>query len=70
MSEQEAFAAIFAPLQKVALNPVHWMSATALIDDALHTHGSSMICGDSHSAEDIRIILVFPPTGRVLGGTA
>ena len=55
MSERDAFDGILASLHEAALDRRHWSSATALIDDALRTHGSSMVCGDGDSEEDIRI---------------
>ena len=62
MSEREAFDAILASLHETALDRAHWSSATALIDDALGTHGSSMVFGDGDSEKDIRI------GGGVAGG--
>ncbi len=55
MSEREAFDGILAALHKVAVDHTHWSTATALIDEALRTHGSSMAFGDGRSDEDIRI---------------
>ena len=55
MSEREAFDRVLASLHEVALDPAHWSTATALIDDTLRTHGSSMVFGDGCSEEDIRI---------------
>ena len=59
MSEREAFDRILASLHAVALDPGHWSTATALIDQALRTHGSSMVFGDGHSEEDIRIYFTW-----------
>ena len=59
MSEAEAFDRILASLHEVALDPAHWSTATALIDDALRAHGSSMVFGDGRSEEDIRIYFVW-----------
>ena len=55
MSERKAFDAILASLHETALDRAHWSTATALIDDALHTHGSSMVFGHGDSEKDIRI---------------
>ena len=55
MSEREAYDRILAALHEVALDHAHWSTATALIDEALRTHGSSMAFGDGRSDEDIRI---------------
>ena len=59
MSEREAFDAILASLHETALDRVHWSSATALIDDALGTHGSAMVFGDGDSEKDIRIVFAW-----------
>ena len=59
VSEREAFDAILASLHETALDRAHWSSATALIDDALGTHGSSMVFGDGDSEEDIRIFFAW-----------
>ena len=55
MSEREAFDRILASLHEAALGRAHWSTATALIDEALGVHGSSMAFGDGSSDEDIRI---------------
>ena len=55
MSEGEAFDRILASLHEAALDRAHWSNATALIDEALRTHGSSMAFGDGRSEEDVRI---------------
>ena len=55
MSEREAFDRILASLHAVALDPAHWSTATALIDDAVRAYGSSMVVGDGRADEDIRI---------------
>ena len=59
MSEREAFDRVLASLHEVALDPAHWSTATALIDDTLRTHGSSMVFGDGCSEEDIRIYFAW-----------
>ncbi len=59
MSEREAFDRILASLHEVALDAAHWSSATALIDEALQAHGSSMVFGDGGSEEDIRIYFAW-----------
>ena len=46
MSERKAFERILASLHEAAFDPARWSSASALIDDALRTHGSSMMCAD------------------------
>ena len=55
MSEREAFERIVASLHEVALDHARWSSASALIDEALGAHGSSMVVGDGDCAEDIQI---------------
>ena len=59
MSEREAFDAILASLHETALDRAHWSSATALIDDALGTYGSSMVFGDGDSRKEIRIVFAW-----------
>ena len=59
MSEGEAFDRILASLHEVALDPAHWSTATALIDDALRAHGSSMVFGDGRSDEDVQIYFAW-----------
>ena len=54
-SELNAFERIFASLHEAALDPARWPSASALIDEALGTHGSTLACGDGESEEDYRI---------------
>ena len=54
MSEREAFECILASLHEAALDDAHWSTASALIDEALRAHGSSMVFGDGNSEEDIR----------------
>ncbi len=55
MSGRDSFGHILASLHDAALDPARWSGASALIDEALHTHGSSMVFGDWVSEEDIRI---------------
>ena len=59
MSEQEAFERILASLHEAALDRAHWSTASALIDDILRVHGSSMVFGDGGSEEDIRIYFAW-----------
>ena len=64
MSEREPFDGILASLHEAALDRRHWSSATALIDDALRTHGSSLVCGDGDgwsSAQPDSIRRLLPP---------
>ena len=57
--EREAFERIVASLHEVALDRAPWSSASALIDERLGTHGSSMVFGDGISAEDTRIFFLW-----------
>ena len=59
MSEREAFERILASLHEAALDRAHWSTASALIDDILRAHGSSMVFGDGDSEEDIRIYFAW-----------
>ena len=59
MSEREAFDRILAALHEVALDHAHWSTATALIDEALRAHGSSMVFGDGRSEKDIQIYFTW-----------
>ncbi len=59
MSEQEAFERILASLHEAALDRAHWANASALIEEALGAHGSSMTFGDGNSEEDIRIYFLW-----------
>lgn len=45
-SELNAFERILGALHEAALDPALWPCASALIDEALGTHGSSLMCGD------------------------
>ena len=55
MSERETFERIPAALHEAALDPDRWSSASALIDESLGTHGSTLVLGDGTSEEDYRI---------------
>ena len=59
MSEREAFDRILASLHEAALDPAHWSTASALIEEALGAHGSSMTFGDGSSGEEIRIFFLW-----------
>ena len=54
MSEREEFDRILASLHGAALDPARWLSASALIDEALGTHGSTLACGDGEAEGDYR----------------
>ena len=59
MSERAAFERILDSLHEAALDGARWSSASALIDEALGTHGSSLVFGDGDCAEDIRIYFAW-----------
>ena len=59
MSEAEAFGRILASLHEAALDPGSWSRASALIDEALGTHGNSLTLADGASEEDIRIYFAW-----------
>ncbi len=59
MTKAETFERILALLQEVALDPARWSSASALIDEVLGVHGSSMVFADGDTEEDIRIYFAW-----------
>ena len=59
MSERDAFERIVASLHAAALDPGRWPGASALIDETLGTHGSSVALGDGESEEDYRIYFMW-----------
>ena len=54
-SELNAFERILASLHEAALDPARWPGASALIDEALGTQGSTLTFGDGESEEDDRL---------------
>ena len=58
-SQLDAFERILASLHEAALDPARWPRASALIDEALGTHGSSLASGDGESEEDYRIYFMW-----------
>ena len=58
-SELNAFERILAALHEAALDPACWPGASALIDEALGTHGSTLACGDGESEEDYRLYFMW-----------
>ena len=59
MGKREAFDRILASLHEAARDPALWLPASALIDEALGTHGSTLVCGDGQSQEDLRIYFAW-----------
>ena len=55
MSEGEKFERILASLHEAALDDTRWLTASALIDDALRAHGNTLGFGDLHSGEEIQV---------------
>ena len=59
MTKVETFERILASLHEVALDPARWSSASALMDEALGVHGSTMLFGDGDTEEDSRIYFAW-----------
>ena len=55
MSEREAFDHILETLHEAALDHARWSNASLLIDEALGTHGNSLLFADGDTDEDIRV---------------
>ena len=53
------FDRILASLHEVALDYSRWPAASALIDEALGTHGSTMLFADGDTDEDIRVFFAW-----------
>ena len=54
MSARDAFERILAALHEAALDPARWPGASAVIDEALGTHGSTLASGDGEAQGDYR----------------
>ena len=64
MSEGERFERILGSLHEAALDRTRWPRASALIDEALGTHGSTLACGGgSSSGEDFRFYFMWTCLG-------
>ena len=59
MSEGERFERILGSLHEAALDHTRWPRASALIDEALGTHGSTLTFGDGKVEKDIRIYFTW-----------
>ena len=57
--ELNAFERILASLHDAALDPARWPTASAMIDEALGTHGNTLACGDGESEEDYRVYFMW-----------
>ena len=55
MSRQDTFDSILAALHEAALDDVHWLTASALIDEACRVKGNSLVFGDGKSQDEIDI---------------
>ncbi len=58
-SELNAFERILGALHEAALDSARWPDASALIDEALGTHGSSLACGDGETDEGFRLYFMW-----------
>ena len=59
MSEGERFERILGSLHEAALDRTRWPRASALIDEALGTHGSTLVLGDGESDDDYRLYFMW-----------
>ena len=59
MREREKFDHILETLKEVALDHTHWSSASLLIDEALGTHGNSMLFADGDTEDQIRVFFAW-----------
>ena len=59
MSEGERFERILGSLHEAALDRTRWLRASALIDEALGTHGSTLVFGDGESNDDYRLYFMW-----------
>ena len=55
MKDEATFGRILASLHDAALDPARWPGFSALVDEALGVHGTSMLFGDGDTGEDARI---------------
>ena len=55
MKDEATFERILASLHEAALDPARWPGFSALADEALGVHGTSMLFGDGETDEDARI---------------
>ena len=58
-SELNAFDRILASLHEASLDPARWPGASALIDETLRTHGSTLACGDGEAEGDYRLYFMW-----------
>ena len=58
-SELNTFERILGALHEAALDSARWPDASALIDEALGTHGSSLACGDGETDEGFRLYFMW-----------
>ena len=55
MRNEETFQRVLASLHEASFDPARWSGFSALADEVLGVHGSSMIFGDGGIDEDVRI---------------
>ena len=55
MRDEAIFGRILGSLHEAALDPARWPDFSAVVDEALGVHGSSMLFGDGEADEDVRI---------------
>ena len=55
VSDEPTFERILASLYEAALDPARWPGFSAVADEALGVHGSSLLFADGQSDEDVRI---------------
>lgn len=55
VTDETTFERILASLHEAALDPARWSGFSAVADEALGVHGSSLLFADGESDEDVRI---------------
>lgn len=55
MKDEATFGRVLASLHEAALDPARWPGFSAVVDEALGVHGSSLLFGGGESSEDSRI---------------
>ena len=55
MKDEATFGLVVASLHVAALDPARWPGFSAIVDEALGVHGSSLLFGDGETDEDVRI---------------
>ena len=55
MKDEATFQSVLTSLHEAALDPARWPGFSAVVDEALGVHGSSLLFGDGESDESVRI---------------